>query len=84
MDCDPMTFTATQHVDDFFWDSENLTSLCTQACATDLASWISSVNKSCANQTIPVGGMRVLASYLPSVYLHGFEIACLKSRYDQR
>lgn len=81
VECDPASISRVQHVDDIYWEPSNISDLCTTRCGNDLQQWADAVSSSCKGQSMPVGGMVVDASYLPLVYRHGFQVACLTSRY---
>jgi len=77
--CDPYNIVNALDVDDYVWSSQNLTDLCTTACASDLESWLARVEEACAEQTVPVAGKEAYATYFPLRYLNGFNTACLQS-----
>lgn len=63
------------------WFMDNITALCTPSCSNSLNSWLSSVQSSCASETLNFMGSVMQAKTLPVVFQNGYDIACLQDRY---
>ncbi|KAF9889729.1 hypothetical protein FE257_007035 [Aspergillus nanangensis] len=79
IDCDPATVAKVHKPDDVYWTADDVEALCTASCRADITSWVSKANTACDGDTMPVGGMIMSAKFLPLVYQHGFNVACLES-----
>ena len=77
--CDDYLFGWTNFVDDHYWSSENLTTLCTSTCTAAAQSWKDNVFMSCLTDTLAVYGSAVPADTVAGRYIDGLGIACLQS-----
>ncbi|PON25458.1 LysM domain-containing protein [Trichoderma gamsii] len=83
IDCDENNMSrAAEGVDRDYWFMDNITALCTPSCSNSLNSWLSSVQSSCASETLNFLGSVMQAKTLPVVFQNGYDIACLQDRYD--
>lgn len=81
LEYDPKTVNAAVDVELTEWTGSNLTALCTSACESSLAAWLTTAETQCAGQTIHVGGMRLQATYLPLSYGNRYGLVCLKYKW---
>lgn len=65
-------------VDDFLWDIDNVTVLCTTNCLSTASGWFSNVNTQCANDVLNVNGRLVPPMTIPGRVVDGMNIACLE------
>jgi hypothetical protein len=63
----------------YTWANDNLTALCTQACADALASWEQNVVQKSAGQNVIMEGHWIKAETLVHMYKNGHDLACLRS-----
>lgn len=75
--CDQTLLTMAGTVDNYLWDIDNVTALCTQPCLASAQSWYESVDSSCANDVLTFAGKQVPAVTVPGRTLDGLNIACL-------
>lgn len=64
-------------VDNYLWDIDNVTALCTTECQASTSTWFTSVSNQCANDLINVNGRFVPPITIPGRTLDGMNIACL-------
>ena len=64
-------------VDNYLWDIDNVTTLCTPDCLSSALIWFTEVTSSCANDAINVNGRLIPPLTIPGRVLDGMNIACL-------
>ena len=69
-------------VDNFWWEDDNVTALCSGNCSSQTSLWNFNVAYDCFGQTLSVGGKLVPADTVSGRYMDGMNIACLSS-YDE-
>ncbi|RAK80817.1 carbohydrate-binding module family 18 protein [Aspergillus fijiensis CBS 313.89] len=81
LNCDRKTASnAASGPDNFAWDTQNMTDLCTPACHESLTTWLSVVDIQCDSETmIGSGGVNTLAKIVPTMWNDGYDLACLQS-----
>lgn len=78
VNCDQTLFQMANTVDSYWWETDNVTALCTGDCLQSTQNWWSAVENSCENDTISAYGKMIPAASIADRYAEGFEIACLK------
>ncbi|KAL8784862.1 MAG: hypothetical protein Q9195_008879 [Heterodermia aff. obscurata] len=69
-------------VDNYLWDIENVTALCTTDCLSSASSWFSDVKDQCTNDLMNVNGRLVPPVSIPGRIVDGMNIACLTPSTD--
>ena len=64
-------------VDNYLWDIDNVTALCTSDCLTSASAWFTDVNAQCSNDVVNVNGRLVPPITIPGRVVDGMNIACL-------
>ncbi|SPQ21516.1 05f4d12e-4c34-47ca-9eeb-bd15fa2afc2d [Thermothielavioides terrestris] len=77
--CDDSLFSWTVSVDDYWWEADNLTTLCTPQCTASAATWVSDVLSGCINDDIVIQGKAVPAASVAERFGEGLAIACLQT-----
>jgi hypothetical protein len=78
--CDEATAKmASMGMDENYWYSENITTLCKDQCRASMTTWLSSVEKECVTDTVTQAGIVVQAKSIALNYVSAFELGCLKS-----
>ena len=80
LSCDPTLFQMANTVDNFYWELENVTDLCTYDCFNALDSWDDDVQTRCALDSIVAYGKIVPAASVSGRFSEGFHIACLTNQ----
>ena len=75
--CDATLLQMAGSVDNYLWDIDNVTSLCTPECLSSTSIWFTDVSSQCADDTINVNGRLVPPITIPGRVLDGMNIACL-------
>ncbi|MAD84850.1 MAG: hypothetical protein CL912_17975 [Deltaproteobacteria bacterium] len=75
--CDADLLRMAGTVDNYLWDKDNITALCTESCLATTATWFSKVRNDCADNYINVKGRLVGPLTIPGRMLDGMNIACL-------
>ena len=68
-------------VDNYWWEDDNLTAICTGNCSQEAKLWNSDVLGSCENQNVVVNGKLVPADSISARFIDGMNLACLSSQY---
>lgn len=79
VDCDNDLFQWTVTVDDHWWETDNLTTLCTSGCTASAQAWNTDVASACTNDDLVVQGSLVPAATVAGRFWDGLQIACLQS-----
>ena len=66
-------------MDNYWWQADDLTTLCTSDCADDIQMWTTDVYYRCWGQNITVFGRQVPAETVSNRYADGYGLACLTS-----
>lgn len=77
--CPQGYLTSAAHYYLYSWSNDNLTTLCTQACANSLNSWEQNVIQQCSGQNVLMDGHLMKAETLVHMYKNGHDLACLQS-----
>ncbi|EFX05908.1 peptidoglycan-binding protein [Grosmannia clavigera kw1407] len=77
VDCDQTLLSMAGSVDDYLWDVDNVTTLCTSDCLSSSQTWFSTVYDSCSSDVLVFLGKQVPAYTIPGRTLDGLNIACL-------
>ncbi|KAF2147915.1 carbohydrate-binding module family 18 protein [Myriangium duriaei CBS 260.36] len=80
--CDQTLLTMAGTVDNYLWDIDNVTALCTPACLSSTQTWFDNVNGSCFSDTLIFSGREVPPLTIPGRTLDGLNIACLTPTTD--
>ena len=80
--CDGDLMRMAGTVDNYLWDIDNVTALCTANCLSSASSWFSNVNDHCANDVLNVNGRLVPPNSIPGRIVDGMNIACLTPSTD--
>ena len=64
-------------VDNYLWDIDNVTALCTADCLSSASTWFTDVSGRCADDTLNVNGRLVPPITIPGRVVDGMNIACL-------
>lgn len=75
--CDQTLLTMAGTVDNYLWDINNVTELCTQTCLSSAQTWFNTVYDSCSDDTLTFLGKQVPPYTIPGRTLDGLNIACL-------
>ncbi|KAH9221800.1 hypothetical protein DL95DRAFT_381567 [Leptodontidium sp. 2 PMI_412] len=75
--CDADLLRMAGTVDNYLWDIDNVTALCTADCLSTASAWFSDVLTECATDYINVNGRLVPSYTIPGRILDGMNIACL-------
>ncbi|KAL9580260.1 MAG: hypothetical protein Q9212_004601 [Teloschistes hypoglaucus] len=78
--CDPTLFQMANTVDNFYWELDNVTDLCTASCFNAVDDWDNDVQTRCALDSITAYGKAVPAASVSGRYFDGFHIACLTNQ----
>lgn len=79
VNCDDDLFQWTVTVDDHWWETDNLTTLCTPGCTASAQAWNTDVTSACANDDLVVQGSLVPAATVAGRFWDGLQVACLQS-----
>lgn len=66
-------------VDDHWWETDNLTTLCTVDCTSSASTWRINVQTACINDDLVVQNKLVPAASVAGRFAEGVDIACLQS-----
>ncbi|KAI0013673.1 peptidoglycan-binding protein [Xylariaceae sp. FL0662B] len=80
--CDATLLRMAGTTDNYLWDKDNITALCTIECLSTTKTWWSAVISTCSNDYINVRGRQVPALTIPGRILDGMNIACLTPDTD--
>ncbi|OKL55262.1 hypothetical protein UA08_09466 [Talaromyces atroroseus] len=80
--CDGTLLQMAGDVDNYLWDIDNVTALCTTDCLSSAATWFADVRTECANDAIAVNGRLIPPMTIPGRVLDGMNIACLSPDTD--
>ncbi|KAK4555183.1 hypothetical protein LTR86_007479 [Recurvomyces mirabilis] len=76
--CDPTTFRMAGQIDLYFWENDNISTLCTSDCMTSATTWINSVYDNCdPTDAIYVDTKLVPVDTVAVRYTDGLGLACL-------
>ena len=75
--CEASLLQMAGSVDDYLWDIDNVTALCTSDCLSSASNWFTDVDSQCSNDVINVNGRLVPPITIPGRVLDGMNIACL-------
>lgn len=70
------------HFDLQDWYQDNITTLCTTACTTDMATWLSAVETDCSSDSMVFGSTVVDPRLVPYVFIENYDVACLQDTED--
>lgn len=77
--CDATLLQMAGSVDNYLWDIDNVTALCTPDCLSSASTWFTDVSGHCANDVINVNSRLVPPITIPGRVVDGMNIACLAS-----
>lgn len=77
--CDNDLFQWTVTVDDHWWETDNLTTLCTAGCTASAQTWNTDVTLACVDDDLVVQGSLVPAATVAGRFWDGLQVACLQS-----
>ena len=80
--CDATLLQMAGSVDNYLWDIDNVTTLCTPDCLSSASIWFTYVSSQCADDAINVNGRLVSPITIPGRVLDGMNIACLTPDTD--
>jgi hypothetical protein len=80
--CDGTLLRMAGSVDNYLWDIDNVTALCTSDCLSSASAWFTDVSNDCANDVINVNGRLVPPVTIPGRVVDGMNIACLTPDTD--
>ena len=80
--CDGDLLGMAGNVDNYLWDIDNVTALCTTNCLSSASSWFSEVSDHCADDVLNVNGRLVPPNSIPGRVVDGMNIACLTPSTD--
>ena len=75
--CDQTLFQMTSTVDNYFWEADNLTTLCTRECFAAADEWNIDVQNKCDGDFLVAYNKLVPAYSIAGRYFDGVQIACL-------
>lgn len=75
--CEPTLLQMTSDVDNYWWEEDNVTMLCTTECWSTVDRWDQDVQARCDDQTLVAYGKLVPADSVSGRYYYGLHIACL-------
>ena len=75
--CDESLWQMAGSVDDYLWDIDNVTALCTSDCLSSVSKWFTDVSGQCSNDVINVNGRLVPPLTISERVVDGMNIACL-------
>lgn len=78
--CDPTLFQMSNTVDNYFWELDNVTDLCTGTCYEAVDAWRDDVQIRCALDSLAAYGKAVPAYSVAGRYAEGLNIACLTNQ----
>lgn len=64
-------------VDNYYWEEDNITALCTNDCYSAVQDWMSSVEVSCAYDSLVAYNKIIPATSVAGRFADGLGIACL-------
>ena len=67
-------------VDNFYWELDNVTDLCTASCFNEVDAWHDDVQTRCALDSVVAYGKAVPAASVSGRFSEGFYIACLTNQ----
>lgn len=83
LDCDTSTTNlVAQGVDNSYWYQNNITTLCTSACTSSMATWLSAVEANCGSEGMTFGETVVDPRFVPYVFIENYDVACLQDSSD--
>jgi hypothetical protein len=65
--------------DNYWWEDDNVTTLCGGSCQLDAATWIDSITNDCYDQYLTAYGKLVPAYSIADRFIDGLNVACLAS-----
>jgi len=80
-DCDQTLFQMVGTVDNYYWEDENLTTLCSGNCSYATTMWDLDVTNACDGQYMSAYGKLIPADSISGRFVDGMNIACLPSTY---
>ncbi|KAI5279941.1 hypothetical protein KEM54_003907, partial [Ascosphaera aggregata] len=79
VECDAVNAArAANGVRDQYWTENDVNALCTLQCSTALNEWYSSVESSCAEDTIVISDKEIAPKLIPQKYIAGYNAVCLQ------
>ncbi|KUI67451.1 hypothetical protein VM1G_02901 [Cytospora mali] len=75
--CEPTLLQMTSDVDNYWWEEDNVTTLCTTECWSAVDGWDQDVQARCDDQTLVAYGKLVPADSVSGRYYDGLHMACL-------
>ncbi|KAI8631442.1 hypothetical protein F5Y19DRAFT_473115 [Xylariaceae sp. FL1651] len=78
-ECDQTLFQMASQFDNYWWEDDNVTALCTGNCSQAASAWIDNLADPCYDEYITAYGRSVPVSSVPLRYTDGLEIICLAS-----
>ncbi|KAK4210757.1 carbohydrate-binding module family 50 protein [Rhypophila decipiens] len=75
--CDQTLLTMAGDVDNYWWEQDNMTDLCTYGCFNSVQSWFVDVETRCAGDSLVSFGKQVPAESVAGRYYDGIQVACL-------
>ncbi|KAI0431904.1 hypothetical protein F5Y09DRAFT_340145 [Xylaria sp. FL1042] len=81
-ECDQTLFQMASQFDNYWWEDDNVTALCTGNCSQAASAWIDTLSDTCYDEYIVAYGRSVPVSSVPLRYTDGLEIICLSTWED--
>lgn len=81
--CDNDLMQWTHKVDEVYWQSTDVTTLCTASCMSDAADWRQNVATACVDDYYRSGDRYVPAESLSGRILEGLDMACMRSSSNE-
>lgn len=75
--CEPTLLQMVSDVDNYWWEEDNATTLCTTECWSAVDEWDQDVQARCNDQTLVAYGKLVSADSVSGRYYDGLHMACL-------
>ncbi|KAI0418525.1 carbohydrate-binding module family 50 protein [Xylaria grammica] len=78
-ECDQTLFQMASNFDDYWWEDDNVTALCTSNCSQAASVWLDAISDPCYEEYVTAYGRAVPASSVAMRYTDGLNIICLAS-----
>ncbi|ORY11047.1 hypothetical protein BCR34DRAFT_614845 [Clohesyomyces aquaticus] len=81
-DCDQDLFSMVGSLDNYWWEEDNVTDICSSNCSTDAQNWSNDIQDACFGQYLPAYGKLIPATTISDRYIDNLNIACMGSETD--
>lgn len=82
-ECDQTLFQMASNFDNYWWEDDNVTALCTGNCSQAASDWSDALSDTCYEEYVMAYGKYIPASSVAERYTDGLNIVCLPSWYGR-